>query len=72
MKQTAVEWLANRLPKIDFEDDPYYRDLFNEAKELERQQIVMAFWNSKHSLCDEDTDLLYLAEEYYKAKFKQL
>lgn len=68
---TAVEWLANRLVKIDFEDDPYYRDLFNEAKELERQQIVMAFWNSKHSLCDENTDLLYLAEEYYKAKFKK-
>ena len=72
MKQTAVEWLTDRLIKIDFEDDPYYRDLFKEAKELERQQIVMAFWNSKHSLCDEDTDLLYLAEEYYKAKFKQL
>jgi len=23
MKQTAVEWLANRLPSIDFEDDPF-------------------------------------------------
>jgi hypothetical protein len=68
---TAVEWLADRLPKIDFEDDPYYRELLIEAKEMERQQIVMAFWNSKHSLCDENTDLLYLAEQYYNAKFKQ-
>ena len=67
---TAIEWLANRLPSIDFEDDPYYRDLFKEAKEMERQQIVMAFWNSKHSLCDENTNLLYLAEEYYNETFK--
>jgi hypothetical protein len=68
---TAIEWLVNRLPKIDFEDDPYYRELLIEAKELERQQIVMAFWNSKHSLCDENTDLLYLAEQYYNAKFNK-
>ena len=40
--KTAVEWLANGLPKIDFEDDPYYRELFNIAKELEKQQIIDA------------------------------
>lgn len=42
----------------------------DELLEIERQQIVMAFWNSKHSLCEENTNLLYLAEEYYKAKYK--
>lgn len=40
---TAIEWLANRLPSIDFEDDPYYRGLFNIAKELEKRQLEKAF-----------------------------
>jgi hypothetical protein len=39
---TAIEWLANRLIKIDFEDDPYYRGLFNIAIELEKRQIIDA------------------------------
>lgn len=67
---TAVEWLEKEL--IGEDGINVLRDIFDQAKELERQQIVMAFWNSKHSFCDEDTDLLYLAEQYYKAKFKQL
>ena len=71
MKQTAVEWLLENshiIPKNELNK----RELIEQAKEIERQQIVMAFWNSKHSLCDENTDLLYLAEQYYNAKFKQL
>lgn len=71
MKQTPVEWLVEQFDTFEF----MYCDrnrIIEQAKELERQEIVMAFWNSKHSFCDEDTDLLYLAEEYYKAKFKQL
>lgn len=67
MKQTAVEWLANRLPKIDFEDDPYYRGLFNIAKELEKQQIMDA--NTSGVNCG-----LYgykNSEEYYNKTFKK-
>jgi phosphoribosyl-ATP pyrophosphohydrolase len=70
MKQTPVEWLLNEISSTTILDKEDIK-LFKQAKELERQEIIMAFWNSKHSLCDENTDLLYLAEQYYKAKFKK-
>jgi hypothetical protein len=73
MKQTAVEYIAKELSK-QIDNNLFMEVTFNklleQAKEMEKQQIIMAFWNSKHSLCDEDTDLLYLAEQYYNAKFK--
>jgi hypothetical protein len=37
MKQTAVEWLMQQLPTID-KYDPYYQDLFTQAKEMEKEQ----------------------------------
>lgn len=71
---TAVEWLEiSLLGLVSFDSEELrkmYKDRIAKAKEMEKQQIVMAFWNSKHSLCDEDTDLLYLAEQYYNSKFK--
>lgn len=72
---TAVEYIEAYLKHkgiiIDDKNTPQVLvGVINEAKEMERQQIIMAFWNSKHSLCDEDTDLLYLAEQYYNKKFK--
>jgi hypothetical protein len=68
MKQTPIEWLEEQFNNPNI---PFSQTLFKQAKEMERQEIVMAFWNSKHSLCDENTDLLYLAEQYYKAKFNK-
>jgi hypothetical protein len=38
-KQTAVEWLFEKLPTID-KYDPYYADIFQQAKEKEREQII--------------------------------
>lgn len=74
---TAIEWLANRLIKIDFEDDPYYRDLFNQAKEMEKQDmenkaIHFAEWlTNKHTLA---LMSLYehFEEQYYNETFKKL
>jgi hypothetical protein len=67
MKETAIEWLLEELNNGRHLTDK----LIEQAKEMEKQQIIMAFWNSKHSLCDENTDLLYLAKEYYKVKFNK-
>jgi len=38
MKQTAVDWLLTYLPQIDYGNDPYYRDIIEQAKEMEKQQ----------------------------------
>ena len=57
MKQTAVEWLEalyypNYIPK----------DIFEQAKEMEKQQIIDAY--------KEGVDGTKLAEQYYNEKFK--
>ena len=36
MKQTAVEWLLEELPKGDFE---YQQNAIKKAKEIEKQQL---------------------------------
>jgi hypothetical protein len=41
-KQTAVEWLFEKLPTID-KYDPYYADIFQQAKEMEKEQIEWAY-----------------------------
>jgi len=38
MKETAVEYLIKVLPKVYWED-PYYSDLLEQAKEMEKQQL---------------------------------
>jgi hypothetical protein len=39
MKQTAVEFLANELVKKGFPIEKYAMELFEQAKELEKEQL---------------------------------
>jgi len=48
MKQTAVEWLLTYLPQIDYGNDPYYRDIIEQAKEMEKQQIIDAHGSKQY------------------------
>ena len=41
MKQTAVEWLANEMPVIDWQV-PYWKIKLEKAKEMEKEQIIDA------------------------------
>ena len=43
MSQTAIDWLVNELPTIDW-SDPYYREILNKAKAMEKEQIMDAYW----------------------------
>ena len=38
-KQTAVEWLFEKLPTID-KYDPYYADIFQQAKAMEKKYML--------------------------------
>ena len=61
MKQTAVEWLFEQIQK-----EKYIEDIdFEQAKEMEKQQIIDAWLNS---LTKGDYNS---AEEYYNETFKQ-
>jgi hypothetical protein len=62
-QQTAVEWLAVKL----FNEEPYPRvwnKYIEQAKEMEKQQIIDAYKSDRYPCSDED------AEEYYNETYK--
>jgi hypothetical protein len=66
MKQTAVEWLIQELnQKIDFISMDKWDmiiDIMQQAKEMEKEQIIDAF---------QAGDDRVMAEQYYNETFKQ-
>ena len=44
MAQTAVDWLVNELPQIDW-SDPYWKLILEETKIMEKEQILEAASN---------------------------
>jgi hypothetical protein len=62
--KTAVEWLIEQLPTID-KYDPYYQNLFTQAKQMEKEQIMEA--------CQYFLDVELpneVCEQYYNQTFK--
>jgi hypothetical protein len=71
-QQTAVEFLVELLPQIDW-DDPYYRGILQEAKQMEKEQLVKAwddgdyaYFYSKETGRDFDN-----GEQYYNETYKK-
>ena len=46
-KQTAVEWLYNELTKVWY-DNKSSREILEQAKEMEKQQISQAYEEGTH------------------------
>jgi hypothetical protein len=61
MKQTAVEWLEEELKHII---PIIFLDKFNQAKEMEKQQIIDAYRSGK-------INQLENSELYYNETFKK-
>jgi hypothetical protein len=68
-KLTAVEWLANELyEKFEMRGDGIlYDEILNQAKEMEKQQIMEAVYDSMGTNFDPN---MGRAEQYYNTKFK--
>ena len=76
MKQTAVEWLYNKMLYIDNEYDMKLitkseyqfkrRDIIEQAKEMEKQQIVDAYWDGGQDIPLTENR----CEQYYNETFK--
>jgi hypothetical protein len=50
-KQTAVEWLQEAMSnKLSSEIGPYFLDLFEQAKEMEKDQIEEAYWDGYQNI----------------------
>jgi hypothetical protein len=64
-KQTAVEWLVEKLTETPYIDD--FWGHVKQAKEMEKAQIMKTWYDCKLSIIERNpTD----AEEYYKETFK--
>ena len=62
--QTAVEWLQEAMrKKLSSEIGPYFLDLFENAKAMEKEQIVETY--NEGAL-----DGLQLGEQYYNFVYK--
>lgn len=64
MRQTAVDWLINQLPTIDW-GDPYYRDKLSQAKAMEKEQIEDAYIDGSTDLLDKK----FNPKQYYNETF---
>lgn len=62
-KQTAVEWLVNEMPVIDWAD-PYWKVKLEQAKEMEKQKnITLVEWIRENTVEVQD-GWQYLGELY--------
>jgi len=66
MKHTAVEWLMQQLPTID-KYDPYYQDLFTQAKEMEKEQSLEDY---SVGYSNGQVDSNRTANQYYNETYK--
>ncbi len=64
MKQTAVEWLFDQLPDhLRLSEDGF--DMFQQAKEMEKEQIIEAFKHGELPPLFVNFD----AEQYYEQTY---
>ena len=71
MKQTTVEWLENEFQEMCKDFGGVHSDFivkFEQAKEMEKEQIIEAYWNGTIDL--EKNEALKIAEQYYNETFK--
>ena len=75
-KQTAVEWLIVQLKKVDYnplEQNGYSKAeerLFDQAKAMEKEQIMKAYGQGIADEAGEILDATKDAQQYYNETFK--
>jgi hypothetical protein len=66
IKQTAIEWLLNEWPILKSEL-PHW--LIEQAKEMEKQQIIDAYYNGTTDEIKTKDELLFEAEHFYNETY---
>ena len=69
LDETAIEWFANQLPNIDF-NDPYYKKILKNGKKIEKNNIDNKVIHFAEWLTKKHTTTLidlyeHFEEEYY-------
>jgi 2,4-dienoyl-CoA reductase-like NADH-dependent reductase (Old Yellow Enzyme family) len=69
-QQTAVEWLLNAIETKNGEEfSSYYSEFIQQAKELEKEQIINAHGDEQSKLQDDGTWKVQTAEQYYNETY---
>jgi len=64
-KQTAVEWLQEAMSnKLSSEIGPYFLDLFEQAKAMERNQIMIAHYAGESPRIIHNNSIHYYTSTY--------
>jgi hypothetical protein len=73
MKQTAVEWLLNKIEsKNGKEFSSYYTEFIEQAKEMEKEQIIDAYCKGSLDMSnDENIFPRETSEQYYNESFNK-
>jgi len=78
-KETSIDWLINQLYKKGFikeVDGNEPINLMNEAKEMEKQQIIEAHGDKKKTKSNPDSIVTYgytyTGKDYYNDKYEKL
>lgn len=67
-QQTAVEWFIVECGK--YGDTAQIPDeVIEQAKEMEKQQIINAFWNGDNTDCTSEQNVKEFAEQYYNETY---
>ena len=61
MKQTAVEWLEEQFEESYSYINEIFKDTFEQAKEMEKEQIIKAYENTN--------SMAMYGEQYYNETF---
>ena len=65
-KQTAVEWLVNELVKKGFPIEKYAIEIYNQAKAMEKEQVIEANEECSINECGE----FLTGEQYYTSTYE--
>jgi hypothetical protein len=77
-QQTAVEFYLDKvfdiigdaiLDKLSIEQINKIHDLSLQAKEMEKEQIITAFWNGDNTDCTSEQNVKDFAEQYYNETY---
>jgi hypothetical protein len=65
-KETVVEWLKENLPSLFQDDSGHYQKLFEQAKEMEKKQIILAHGIKMKGV---NNHKCVTGEQYYKETY---
>jgi len=72
MKQTAVEWLAEQITTVKWKmsDVTDRISIIEQAKAMEKEQIIDAYLKDRRGKFDKALRLIYNAQKYYNETYE--